>query len=280
MQLRNPSPSLCTTAGSGQSTSVAKFRVRAHETKTVLFPFVPLNIGESNVTISLYSSQGPDHLVQSVRVVVRQQEILYRVGLILVLVYSLREFLRSMTTALNWILKVLAWIFITINNTMETFAGLHVEGGPKCTFEAPKFGTLAKTRRQMAPFYYCYSNLDFRMGTCYRNVRNEIGSDSPMCGSPLPEVYTKTQCCDNEMPQFSMAWSAPGGQCELCKRRTEEFACDVDGVPGGLQQKNSFYTRLPENFVPGSETAWISCTGENAGVGANNLSMLFSRKIL
>eukprot|EP00118_Oscarella_pearsei_P000066 m.4121 g.4121 ORF g.4121 m.4121 type:complete len:1787 (+) comp10246_c0_seq1:161-5521(+) len=121
--------------------------------------------------------------------------------------------------------------------------GVNVEGGPKCTIAAP--------------------NLDFRVGECYQSVTNDPNTDSPICGDALPGNYTKTNCCDGELPSHSVAWSwSKGQQCEVCPRKQENFECNVAGAAGGKRQVNKFYVRVPEDYVPGSVTAWLSVTGK------------------
>ena len=76
-------------------------------------------------------------------------------------------------------------------------------------------------------------------------------------GDPFAEhLLTKQECCDNQIEKFAVSWS-DGTRCELCPKQKFERQC----IDGSKKQINTFYVRLPENYVAGSDTAWLSVTG-------------------
>ena len=76
-------------------------------------------------------------------------------------------------------------------------------------------------------------------------------------GQIIRKDLTKKDCCNNQISAFAVSWS-DGTQCELCPKQDPlERQC----IYGSKKQINTFYIRLPENYVAGSDTAWLSVTG-------------------
>ena len=73
----------------------------------------------------------------------------------------------------------------------------------------------------------------------------------------IAKNLTKEDCCDKLIDKFSVSWS-DGTRCELCPKRKFERQC----ANGSKKQINTFYIRLPESYVAGSDTAWLSVTGK------------------
>ncbi|XP_062523084.1 A.superbus venom factor 1-like [Corticium candelabrum] len=102
--------------------------------------------------------------------------------------------------------------------------------------------------------------LDARDGECFKSF-----SRSDTCENPIAGRYTMDQCCSEQIGSFSVAFS-DGITCVLCPSRTELHLCGVDCSCAGSRQTrkqvNYFYVRAPEEYIEGSQTAWLGVTGE------------------
>ncbi|XP_062522084.1 complement C3-like [Corticium candelabrum] len=60
---------LCTTAGTGEETDWVRFRIEAHDSKTVLIPVIPLVVGTTLLTVRMSVYLNSDQIVQNITVV-------------------------------------------------------------------------------------------------------------------------------------------------------------------------------------------------------------------
>jgi hypothetical protein len=86
-------------------------------------------------------------------------------------------------------------------------------------------------------------------GVCYTDK---------ICGQRLPGSYTKLECCESQIVQYSVAW---GKDCQPCPRMEERRLSQGSGILGEKLQINKYYIRVPDNYVEGSVTAWLGVTG-------------------
>ncbi|XP_065845310.1 complement C3-like isoform X2 [Oscarella lobularis] len=99
---------------------------------------------------------------------------------------------------------------------------------------------------------------DFRKGYCYRGSSHLSYDQSKNCsGKIIAEKLSKRDCCGKLIDKFAVSWS-DGNHCELCPKRLYERQCDAIGRK---KQINTFYIRLPETYIFGSDRAWLSITG-------------------
>lgn len=65
-----PSSNLCTTSGIGLETEPVCFQIEGEETKAVVIPVLPLEVGSTQLTVRLMTVLGGDETVQNINVVV------------------------------------------------------------------------------------------------------------------------------------------------------------------------------------------------------------------
>ena len=98
---------------------------------------------------------------------------------------------------------------------------------------------------------------DFRKGYCYTGpLYLPLNNRKNCLGRIIAKDLTKEDCCDKGINKFAVSWSDMT-RCELCPKQKFERQC----ANGRKKQINTFYIRLPENYVAGSDTAWLSVTG-------------------
>ena len=72
MRVINPPENLCTSAGMGKETARVCFNIQPTDTKTILIPLLPLEVGTTKLTVRMDNQFGGDEIVQDIRVVVNQ----------------------------------------------------------------------------------------------------------------------------------------------------------------------------------------------------------------
>ena len=68
MKLIRPPKNLCTSAGAGEETSPVCFTIEPTDTRTVLIPVLPLEVGTTKLTVRLLSELGGDEIEKEILV--------------------------------------------------------------------------------------------------------------------------------------------------------------------------------------------------------------------
>ena len=70
MQIVDPPEHLCTSAGTGEETAPVWFNVPGLDTKTILLPLMPLDVGTTKLTVRMITELGGDEIEKEIRVAV------------------------------------------------------------------------------------------------------------------------------------------------------------------------------------------------------------------
>ncbi|XP_062499168.1 complement C5-like [Corticium candelabrum] len=202
LQIVDPPEHLCTSAGTGEETAPVWFNVPGLDTKTILLPLMPLDVGTTKLTVRMITELGGDEIEKEIRVAAEG-----------------------------------------IKRDYDYAAELDPQG--------LNMNVSGDCSNGQSP--------DVRVGKCFKSIVLDGN-----CGDPIECDFTKHECCVGQSASSALTFSY-GGQCELCPSKNEVHvcgkACSCSGKSQNKKQVNYFYVRAPEDFISGSEKAWLGVSG-------------------